>query len=117
MDTSYGFNFGGSEGSLQGLQNFTSPSHQNDFSTAATTNPGLPVSGISLPPPSSQTTVLPIMIESLELHDLLRNRYVRQLHDRVDDLTSQVMALQQRLVQNLERPSPIPQYINTCRRT
>jgi hypothetical protein len=53
---------------------------------------------------------LPAQVETLELPDLLRNQYVRNLHDRVDNLTAQVMELQGRLVQVLERP-PQPHYI------
>lgn len=47
---------------------------------------------------------LPVQVETLELPDLLRNPIVRNLYDRVENLTAQVMALQGRLVQVLERP-------------
>ncbi|KAM6491607.1 hypothetical protein JOM56_012999 [Amanita muscaria] len=93
MDTSYQYDF------LSRQNEDIYPSQRNDFPTPTRTNGMLP--GISQ---------LPAQVETLELPDLLRNQYVRNLHDRVDNLTAQVMELQGRLVQVLERP-PQPHYI------
>jgi hypothetical protein len=78
-------------------------SQRNDFTT-----PGTRTNGAVLPSISQ----LSIQIETLEIHDLLRNSHVRNLVDKVETLTTKVMELQEHLVRVLGSQQ---QYIHPLR--